>query len=280
MEGCQDTESPKSPRLDSKSVVITHWDEDHRGGIAEYLQQDLNRKAKKHSGEKEWDKFAAKMEKETISIFRYSDRDDKSKGLLTTLYAPYWKENAERICNGKGHGTDLPGAFDEESVDKLNYEFLTPWPLTSRKRKIAKVPNLCKLCYELDKVIGTNFLDNEGLDGKTYDSIKDKSQLAANTKSKLPVGIFCIVSKARVMGSSGMITADVDDRIHIFMEEEKATVKNRLSIGAIVLWTAAPAKATHYFAGDLSYEVETKVGAWLKVGGEPRIPNIKLRQAS
>jgi len=76
------------------------------------------------------------------------------------------------------------------------------------------------------------------------------------------------------------------------MEKEKATAKNRLSVGAIVLWTKeVPARASHYFAGDLSYEVETKVGEWLakckdeKKGEdekkkERKITNIKLRQVS
>ncbi|KAI5925519.1 hypothetical protein F4810DRAFT_54715 [Camillea tinctor] len=272
------------------SVVITHWDQDHYSGIRDYIQEEFNTKAKKLKGET-WDQVKPKLEKETISLFRYVDRTNKDSGLLTTLYAPYWNENARKIYGLKGSGSDLPGPFDDggkTKIEKFNFDFQTPWPLDDpKKRKVSvMVTNLCNLCYEPGKTIGTNFLDNEGLkDGQTYDKIANKSELANNTKSPLPVGIFCIVSKAHVIGNSGMVTQMLpesvdDDDIHVFMEEEKATEKNRLSIGAIVLWKAAAARASHYFAGDLSYEVETKVGEWLAKNGESKIPNIKLRQAS
>ncbi|KAJ8108283.1 hypothetical protein ONZ43_g6475 [Nemania bipapillata] len=231
------------------------------------------------------------LEKETISLFRYVDRKNKDSGLLTTLYAPYWDNSAKRIYGLKlPNPRDLPDSFDNggfDAIDKFTFIFSTKWedsPKKRRKRSV-KVKNLCNLCYDPGKTIGTNFLDNEGLKaGQTYDKIKNKSELANNTKSSLPVGLFCIVSRACVIGNSGMVTemlqesVDGDD-IHVFMEEEKSSVKNRLSIGAIVLWKEAPPRASHYFAGDLSYEVETRVGEWLAEGGQSKITNIKLRQA-
>ncbi|KAI0467053.1 hypothetical protein F4859DRAFT_518482 [Xylaria cf. heliscus] len=119
------------------SVVITHWDHEHYLGIRDYIQEEFNTKVKKLKGEI-WEQVKPKLEKETINLFRYVDRMNKDSGLLTTLYAPYWKENAKKIYDLKGSISNLPGPFydgGKTNIEKFKFDFETPWLLDDPKKR-------------------------------------------------------------------------------------------------------------------------------------------------
>jgi len=203
------------------SVVITHWDMDHYTGIEELIEAEYDEIVRVPKTEAEWESAKSKLENATISLFRYNKGRDKKSGLLTTLYAPYWNDvNCEDIyppITGKPKKkADIPVSWSDGgkapiTTFNIRYEFdiqvEKPDGKKGTDRRPLDLKGLCNLCYKPEEMIGTNFLDNKGLKaGNTYDKVENKGDLASKTSSPLPVGIFCIVSRAHVIGRSGIVT--------------------------------------------------------------------------
>ncbi|THC90018.1 hypothetical protein EYZ11_010520 [Aspergillus tanneri] len=290
------------------SVVITHWDDDHFGGIDQLIQGDFQSQfesLKEKENRNNEDKDILNLLKQCqCRYFLYdSNSRDENKYCLTTLYAPYWDENAENFdTDGKRKESDPKKSKPNDKMDnpknfigsdsRFSFWFVLRrghGPLTNKEWKKAnvKISNLCNLRYEPNQIIGTNLFDNSHLESKRYQEIDSKEMLARvmeGTKigdGQVPVGIYCVSSRNCVIGpepekKSIGFSSEAEPDIGSFLLDDNVNKKNYCSIGAIVLWTRPEPTATHYFAGDLGYKAEERIANW--IGGP--VTNMKLRQAS
>ena len=226
------SDDPLVMRFDS--VVITHWDSDHYGGIGKLIKDDF---------ENQWKSIKPKEDPEDEAEFTKYEKDFKDKMAphrcryfqyekttmtpTTTLYAPYWYFSAEEnlelnVSSAKGFRSIR--FFNGDSNDPsdgvpLNAKTLT-FKLTDsitivedskkpkRNRKgpktvEANIENLCNLCYDPEEMMGVNFFNNARRESSEYEKIENPEKLKDLVKGTdgAPVGIYCVACRGRVIGS-------------------------------------------------------------------------------
>jgi hypothetical protein len=270
--GCKD---PGYMKFDS--VVVTHWDDDHYGGIVQLIKDDLKDQFDKlASGRgvgkpKEW--LSGEMGNAKCRYFRYKD-DQKKSDHKTTFYAPYWSEKYKKKLK---RTQDCPDELKEKD-DLLMYEDIFK-RTNGGEGKDENVPiavgELCRLCYDTD-VVGTNLFNNKNLPSKNqWGKIKSPAELSVAMKEgtkvkggRAPVGIYCIASHFNMLGYGDAR----EQNPRIFLEDKVESKTNQSSICAVVLWSKPKVKVTHYFAGDATFDIEKRAALWVN----DTVPNMKL----
>lgn len=221
------------------SIVITHWDDDHYGGIIKLIKDDIKTQLKSAKPPKPEDLL--------VSFMKYTGNDRKKPE--TVLYAPYWDE---RPGKGKkkanGHVKEFANTTNAQRLD-FNYgeESAAKW-----------VTEICQLKFS--DFLGVNFLTNVGLPSdKGSPTIKKPLDLiAANPPAEdgMP-GIYCVASDQLVLGQS--------KGAFFIINVDNLTLTNKCSIGAMVIWKDG--HLSHYFSGDADFETETAVTQWSQTDG-------------
>lgn len=171
------------------SIVVTHWDMDHFGGIVKLLKDDFVNQLKVN---KELDK------KKLRSTYMKYDKD--GSGCLTTFYAPYWEPNWK------------PSAIGGENMRHESLRENENGPIVlldiQPKKGADWVLGVCKLCCWPEG--GSGYLRRElftNLDCG-QDTIANPKDLRAayglldGAEKSLP-GLFCIGGDGLEIGKRG-----------------------------------------------------------------------------
>ena len=233
--------------LQFDTIVMSHWDEDHHGGLVNTLIEDAQ---------------AALKANTTISYLKWSD--DTPPEPLTMFYCPNTKSSAG---SGAKKLNGLPTRLQRTTGTPECIQVLVP--NGSSKVKI-KYP-FAQILYAdgakdsktnpnpVWNVLGVNFFNNvkasnQGAAMKPSDLLKNNPPNSTNPADGRP-GMYCI----------GVLqtTFKLPDIVEI-VPNSGVTGTNRVSIAAAILWpdqtnADLPPRCSHYFAGDLEDDFEQYV---------------------
>jgi hypothetical protein len=259
-------------RIDT--VVITHWDEDHYGGISSFLAEGLT----------------PKNPPSQFKHFRYDN------GTPTTyMYVPYMTKSDQQ---------KKPDHFavSANATDRLKFKIKVG-------SKSMWCEDVCLLQYGADQVMGVNFFTNERnpttMDfparpkNPTIISVVPFNDLASLITSFVDMkdgdpGLFCIACNNFVFQKPPpppLPDKVAEDASHAapsphdahWLIIDKPTGKsdseqtNSASIIAVLAWKNTASKETrvsHYLAGDALWEQEAAVTKWL--APTCKVANVKL----
>lgn len=223
-------------RLVFDSIIVTHWDEDHYGGLSASFAMSLNKDY-------------------TIPYLRYEDGDYQKP--RTYLYAPNIVGDGTVRYNGMSpkwtcEGYDQPIFFAKTGIPFALFRY-------------------CKDDTGVG-VIGANFLNNTVLrnpaTGSTVSKLIQSNPPSSNADGR--PGIYCVgVRQTSFPSGLPMII------------QENPTVTNKVSIAAMIIWPtnkdpSVPPRISHYFAGDMDEQSESKVLDWLVLSGVESVGTVKL----
>ena len=208
-QGLDDDDCNSFMRFDS--VIITHWDKDHYGGIIGLIYDDLRGQYDQLRTTLDVEEAKEKMKTMTSRYFLYSTSGERQ----TTLYAPWWQKYHEYLGR-KGLVKPFPKKINFKRASTNASDILdTVKTLTYSPANPSFVcENLCNLCYEPDEMIGVNFFSNERLSGGDFSEMTNPGILvekmkAMKTKDRFPVAIYCVACRQYVIGSADSIYPDI-----------------------------------------------------------------------
>lgn len=220
--GVRDSEGDGRMRFDS--IMVSHWDSDHYGGVKKLLEDDFTDMLEAYKSLTTAEQ-KRELEAKQSRYCRYG-KADKSV-LLTTFYAPYWDEdfkNGDPLTKkrkpakapAKASTPDNPVELQREGATPDKYTLRFDYTLVKESKSVpgvtANIGQLCNIRSETHDVIGSNILDNGNLvsrgSKKLFRDIARPIQLVDELKGTqledpsdfAPVGIYCIASKGYVMG--------------------------------------------------------------------------------
>lgn len=233
------------------TIIITHWDTDHFGGILKMISDDIEAQITQ----------APTTPVTQISFMKYT-------GLApdTVLYAPYWDEE-----EGRGRKRDKGSVAlqftihkpvldpDEPTVELI--EFLD-FDLASNAAPPVSATKICVLRY--DNLLGVNFLTNAVIDPKKkfYGTAKELIALNKPEKPGMP-GIYCVAARRDVLEQAEpMDIVDGPTKVETELGDDDAQPMdpNPDSICAMVIWVNG--RLSHYFAGDVDIYREKRIALW------------------
>jgi hypothetical protein len=245
-----------TPVLRCDTIVITHWDEDHYGGILRLIENSINSDGSINDGK---------------SVFKY-EGGNRAKP-QTYLYVP--------CAFYKDHGTFLIANLGEQPLhgrwqgDEILVDFASGKPNQSL--------GICKL--RTKDILGVNFFTNKPLpSGTSSEGLKSPEDLVkankptlpngASSKSSIP-GLYCVGSNTDKIGYR--IDAVVSMRTRAKMKQigtvdivnRYPTASNCESIAAMLIWDNS-FRLSHYTAGDLDFDDEGDIVAWTKTNGDTK----------
>lgn len=260
------------------SIVISHWDDDHCGGIIKLMLSDLQEKAGHGTPTKDL----------KSSYCKYNASGEP----ITILYAPYWLQASSSTKKpAKQDAYQRPGLWRryKDSATKQPYVNMCVDKYDDDKDWVQKVARLCtETGYRsADKrvgMLGRNFFYNgDGMPLRSEDDpahITDVTTLIKHMTLANQPGLFCI-------GADSMLVdkGDVQAKLPPGGVDEPGvidaggdTAVNRSSIICIIVHSNG--SVLHYFGGDAAYESEQYLPEWLtKNGGKLNteiIPVMKL----
>ncbi|KAJ4314161.1 hypothetical protein N0V84_009045 [Fusarium piperis] len=218
--------------LKFRSVVVTHWDEDHWKGIDRLL-------------DRESDLF----DKKTHRYRRFYNPEDNDG--TTTLYAP-----------------NIPTIKMKKKMDgEPNKKFQTQ-PGTKGHMSIGRIIDKDFFFYHgkyvANALLGNDMIGYDFFTGKKpstlkYHKMKTLEMLMGDDPPE--VGMYCIASNLSVVGleKRPRRTKMKDDQFLIY---QMPTKTNQESIATIIVWKNK--HVSHYSAGDLDFWGENLLIDWLK----------------
>lgn len=231
------------------TIIITHWDTDHFGGIVRMILDDIKAQESKPPG------TAATQ----ISFMKYAGSTPK-----TVLYVAGWDKGPEKKDGSKNRGAPA----SEFSINK-------PTPVSgqpkveyldfNREPKVLPAVLMTKLCVlRHDNLLGVNFLTNTVIDPKTPFYGTPKELVARNPPGKpgMP-GIYCVAASLKVLEQ---MEIEKDKK-----KDSKSRDPNPRSICAMVIWDDG--RISHYFGGDLDSPREARITEWT---GDQTVLSMKL----
>ncbi|KAG7285856.1 hypothetical protein NEMBOFW57_008150 [Staphylotrichum longicolle] len=276
---CGTDKTGKPLPLQFNSIVISHWDDDHYGGIIKLLRSDFQENARRGTPTKDL--------KSSYCIY------DLSGEPMTTLYAPYWlQESSSTKRPAKQRAYERPGQWKgyRDAATKQQYVNMCIGKFANTKDWVRKVAKLCaETGYGSGDIqvgmLGRNFFYNGG-DGMPLRSENDPAQITdvATLINKMTLpnqpGLFCIGADSMLVGTGNVQAklppGGVDEPGVI--DAGSDTAVNKSSIICIIV--RSDGSVLHYFGGDVAYESELLLPEWLKNNGgkldTERIPVMKL----
>ncbi|VUC24972.1 unnamed protein product [Clonostachys rosea] len=259
------------------SIVVSHWDSDHYGGIVSLIQHDFEDQLKRIATTGPARK--TELESKSCRYFLYANPADKTivNGLRTTFYAPYWNKTYKDPPK-----TDNP---DELEMVPGSTPGATPtlrFMYKGTKKFRAQIDHLCEIRCTPEDIIGSNILDNRKLTA-SYTTIKTAGELVDEMNGTeivpkgsgyAPVGIYCVASTCCVMGldnpilvlSKLLTNCTTQRRQQLIVDDDSISISNKASIANLVIWNEPKIEISHYFAGDSWYEMENAVREWTQRG--------------
>lgn len=276
---CGTDKTGKPLPLQFNSIVISHWDDDHYGGIVKLLRSDFQANAGCGTPTKDL--------RSSYCIY------DVSREPMTTLYAPYWLQASSSTRKpAKQKAYERPGQWTQyqDAATKQQYVNMCIGKIANGKDWVHKVAKLCaETGYGSGDIqvgmLGRNFFYNGG-DGMQLRSEKDPAQITdvATLINEMTLpnqpGLFCIGADSMLVGTGNVQAklppGGVDEPGVI--DGGTDTAVNRSSIICIIV--RSDGSVLHYFGGDVAYESELLLPKWLKNNGgklnTERIPVMKL----
>ncbi|KAK7413166.1 hypothetical protein QQX98_007945 [Neonectria punicea] len=215
-----------------RSVVVTHWDADHWGGINQLLKRELG----------------THFDKKTSKYNRFYHKDDTLGVKPTIVYAPTTqagKKKKGRKGKGKQKESEVSGIAIVKGKNET-YEFSFNGEFQAK----AMVGS---------SIIGYNFFTNTKPSGLGHDKLGSFKALMGGNTAHPEVGMYCVASDLAVIGHEKRPrwTVELTDTLH----NQMPTKTNQQSIAAIILWNNK--HVSHYFAGDLDFRGEALLARWL-----------------
>ena len=235
------------------TIVISHWDEDHYGGLVDLLRADMVK--------------AVESNEQPSKVLTYLKwkRENNEEVPETYLYCPNEASGGVSV-NGLPRffrrGPDpTTGIFVQVCTDKDAKKDTGSWKSFARLRSAEKASDLYT-------VLGTNFFANKELTNNPGKVTPAELMVKNPPESGWP-GMYCIGVKNK--------TFEMSKPPRII--PEGVTKTNQWSITCVILWPSAgggPPKCSHYSAGDADEKREAEYMEWLQVGGITSMTNMKL----
>jgi ribonuclease BN (tRNA processing enzyme) len=293
------------------SIIVTHWDSDHYGGLIRFLRLGFV------DG---YEKANRVLADARIPFLRYSGDVP-----ATTLYAPYWVDESP-ICGPCGKlqaDPDMPRTADDSTGLTGNDEAwmkLNPGSLEepessddegSKKKKKKKAkkkitrpnwPRILRLKTGAKNLLGMNFLNGQ------MPTTEDQTEL--NTPQKLlnknqpgdgKPGMYCVAVNNVMLGETDEADTNppyptsqlqrrpgdgsggpppfgprpiIDNPLKF---GENSVDKNVRSVSCIVLWKDGDGvRLSHYFAGDAMWTIEAQIFDWIKAAKTFTVTAMKI----
>ncbi|KAF3906714.1 hypothetical protein AA313_de0200109 [Arthrobotrys entomopaga] len=260
--------------LQFDTIVMSHWDEDHHGGMVGTLIQDFQA-AKQAQNPTDPEKPV------TISYLKWTT----DKKPLTMFYCPNVKSekgSGAKKLNGLPVRLKIP---KPDLGDPALIEIVVPWPIGSKTKKNFPFAQAkyadgdedpTSNPYPVWNVLGVNFFNNVKCGNpdtpmKPQDLLKNNPPNSTQAADGRP-GMYCIGVLQKTFALPGVVD---------IVPSSGVTKTNRVSIAAAILWPSkvsadSPPRCSHYFAGDLEDNFEQQVINWLVKGGITRFTSMKL----
>lgn len=293
---------PEPGKVKFDTVVVTHWDDDHYGGVLELLRTDFQ----KQYNELGVYGLDSDIKEYKCSYFKYG-ADNQPQ---TYLYAPYWdpKSSAAK-ANIRGAPTkDILLGTDPANPNRLYVRFSPPGVFvtvgtgsrTKKLKRVVWVKDVAQVRCVASEIVGMDFFTNKlcytsGEDIKEITSplfvsdwiVKDPGREGDGT-SQYPV-LFCVRSDATKVGPefSGVswnndpkdpsftfnppadpassAAENLEPLFSVKLVSGSLTNVNESSIAAVVIWPdseTSKGRITHYTAGDAGDKPENDVLLW------------------
>ncbi|KAK6524174.1 hypothetical protein TWF694_005834 [Orbilia ellipsospora] len=248
--------------LQFDTIVMSHWDEDHHGGLVNTLIEDAQ---------------AAINSGTNISYLKWSTASPPQP--LTVFYCPNVKSTkgsgANKLNGLPGRLSRTPGPPELIQVavpiksKKVNYPF-------AQVKYADGAYDATTNPHPVWNVLGVNFFNNvksnnPGDPAKPQDLLKNNPPNSTQPADGRP-GMYCIGVLETTFDLPGIVG---------IVPSSGVTKTNRVSIAAAIMWPSkvnadSPPRCSHYFAGDLEDNFEQKVVNWLIKGGIERFTSMKL----
>ena len=223
-----------SKKLTLQTIIVTHWDEDHYGGLRDLISQDM--------------KKAIKDGLSPSKGLDYLLWDPANGTPQTYFYCP--NENVTKLLK-KG----LAGGFRRGT--KPNEQYIEVCVSEEPQGEIWKPFAILRSAdNDVYTVLGVNFFSNNKLSSRPG-AITPAGLLRLHNLEPGTPGMFCIGVKYQTFGV---------EPPKIIRESGSET--NQSSIAAAILWApqvsdTKPVKCSHYFAGDADDDREKRYLGWL-----------------
>ena len=241
------------------TVVVSHWDEDHYGGLEDLIWKDMLKVVTENKKPSEvltyllWETIGTT---EIPKTYFYCPNEAETRS----------KSGKTKSLNGLSphfrRGTGPNAAFIEVCTDKKP----DPNKITGTWKPFA-ILRSAELSNNLFNCLGANFFENTLLasnPGKTTPA----QLMQKNPPGTLGwPGMYCIGTMNQTFSSGG-----------VDIVPEGVTKTNQYSIAAVILWGNSdnPPRCSHYFAGDADDARETMYLSWLSTGGVKKTTSMKL----
>lgn len=251
--GYADSNGVAITTLQFDAIVITHWDVDHWYGIVRLLNADVATQVSAGT---------ATVDDVQCSYLKYNSSTGDPE---TILYAPYWigksgtssteqKGFAKVFVQLDGTGPDITCRFE-----------VTDWTKGRNGTVLGTRENFLKVRVQRSaSFIGADLFSGDLLPTSTTPaSIFSVEKLLLQKvhkdriNSEMRPGMYCVAADRKTIGPP---TLGVVDAL--------PTMTNQLSIACMIIWPDG--RLSHYFAGDLSYDIERAIVKWTLKGNPAR----------
>ena len=232
------------------TIVISHWDEDHYGGLVDLLRADMKRAVE------------TSVQPSKVLTYLKWKTENNEEVPETYMYCP---NEAGKGVNGLPESfrrgpEPTTGIFVQVCTDDDPSKDKGSWRSFARLRSAEKTGDLYT-------VLGANFFTNTELPNNPG-KITPAELVAKNPPPLGWPGMYCIGVKNT--------TFEMNKPPRII--REGVTKTNQWSITCVILWPNAgsPPKCSHYSAGDADELRESTYMEWLQAGGIAGMTNMKL----
>lgn len=237
------------------TIIITHWDTDHFGGILRMISDDITQQEEDTPG----------TAVTQISFMKYTGPTPN-----TVLYVSGWDKGT-----GPGDGRKTGAPALEFIINKPPQVVGLPEVEFLDFKSTVSATKICVL--RQNNLLGVNFLTNKVIDlnNPFYGT---PAELITRNPPETPgmPGIYCVAASLKVlkrampMEIEGGTTKEKDSKT-IVPKKEGNVDPNPQSICAMVIWTDG--RISHYFAGDVDIPREKCIALWT---GDQTVMSMKI----
>lgn len=247
------------------SIVVTHWDSDHYGGVITLLANDIGAQMGPN----------VDPTKIMCRYMKYHDAAADPPGTysncLTTFYAPHWEESDSPIGGKKRHPSLVRAGTPGQYTVGIN--IFKAFSKNGNGGGQVLLAQLCRLCTVPQEYIGRELFTGTVLPRQPYANPTEMRKayqdaiLSVDPDNfyRAAPGLFILAGDAICIGTDGNPVNS--GFVH--------SPSNRSSIACIIL--DANADPLHYFSGDAECDVDRTLAAWINpIPGSLVTPLMKL----